>query len=142
MRSGTLHVYRGGTCSTDWTGSFRFTLTSNRASGSGMATLSSGPTCPFPLGQPQIRKYVFQVSGRQQGNTLLLSLSRFAQKGLGTIDYGGFALTIADRPAVVFRLALSGRTAHGSRTIHYVGPYGEDDSTSTNTMFATESPVA
>lgn len=142
MQSHTTHIYRGGTCSTNWTSVFGFTIAGSRVSGSGTASLSSGPVCPFPLGQPQIRSYAFTLSGASKGNTFLLRFGGFSKRGLGTIDYGGFALTVADKPSVVFAVHVAGRRAHGSRILRYFGPYGEDDSIASNSLQLIQQQVA
>ena len=90
MVSRTSRGYRsGGTCTTNWRTSLRLTVEgTGPVSGSGSATLTSGPNCPFVTGQPQLRRFDVKVGGSSRGNELDLHLT--AEPHGDGIDYGGF----------------------------------------------------
>jgi hypothetical protein len=90
MVSRTTRGYRsGGTCATDWRTTVRLTVdVAGSISGSGTATLTSGPNCPFVTGQPQLHRFDVEVGGSSNGRVLDVHLVT-DPRGNG-IDYGGF----------------------------------------------------
>jgi hypothetical protein len=98
MESHTSRAYRsGGTCTTDWRAALHFEVDGSGAiSGDGSAKLTSGPSCPFVTGQPQIHGYDLRLAGSLTGGRMQLEVSVVRPpKGSG-IDYGGFGAVFAD----------------------------------------------
>src|SRR5215210_542624 len=92
MTSRTSQRYSAGSCVTVWRSSMRIvTEADGLVRGRGRARLARDPRCPFPMSQPQIRGYEFEVGGRLDPDKgFLLSLERVEPTG-GIFEYGGFA---------------------------------------------------
>ena len=95
--------------------------------------LASGPLCPFPTTQPQVKRYDFRVAGAKKGAKLDLTFRGSQPEGMTGVEYGGFELTVAGRSRSV-AVAIHGRTARGRFVGRYSGVAGEDQSRSSNTI--------
>lgn len=106
MTSRTSQRYSAGSCVTVWRSSMRIVAEPDGlVGGRGRARLAGEPRCPFPMSQPQIRGYEFDVGGRldpQEGFRLSIE---GAEPTRGIFDYGGFA-----------SIAASGSTLEASLT--------------------------
>ena len=112
MVSRTTRGYRsGGVCATDWRTDLRVTVDAGGSvSGSGIATLTSGPSCPFVTGQPQLRRFGVEVGGSSDGKQLDVLLT--AQPHGSGIDYGGFDEAFQGGRKLVVSVSGSSATAH------------------------------
>ncbi len=121
MTSRTSQRYSAGSCVTAWRSSMRIVAEpEGLVHGRGRARLAGEPRCPFPMSQPQIRGYEFDVGGRldpQEG--FRLSIER-AEPTRGIFDYGGFASITASRSTLEVPLTridrARGRSAVRTRT--------------------------
>ncbi|MEX0756033.1 MAG: hypothetical protein WD206_08810 [Actinomycetota bacterium] len=95
--SRTSQAYREGVCRTSWAGALAFEVTTEGTlTGRGEAVLGGDPDCPFPLRQPQVRSYTFEIEGTVRGERVSMAWERFRAAGRGLVDHGGFGPTIAD----------------------------------------------
>ena len=121
MTSRTSQRYSAGSCVTVWRSSVRIVAEPDGlVHGRGRARLAGEPRCPFPMSQPQVRGYEFDVGGRldpQMG--FRLSIER-AEPTRGIFDYGGFASIAASGSTLEAHLTgidlASGRSAVRTRT--------------------------
>ncbi|HEY2803169.1 MAG TPA: hypothetical protein VGJ67_04550 [Actinomycetota bacterium] len=118
MVSRTSRGYRsGGTCTTDWRTTLRLMVdTAGEVSGSGTAKLTSGPSCPFVTGQPQLHRFDMSVAGSSNGKVLDVHLA--ADPHGNGIDYGGF--DEAFRDGRMLSIAASGDTASLHQVVRVV----------------------
>jgi hypothetical protein len=121
MVSRTSQRYSAGSCVTVWRSRMRIATGSDGVvRGVGRARLAEGPRCPFPMSQPQIRGYEFDVGGRLDPREgFLLSIER-AEPTEGIFDYGGFASVAASGSVLEAPLGGSerarGRSSFRTRT--------------------------
>jgi hypothetical protein len=132
MTTTTSQQYSAGFCTTDWRSGIELVVHRGTVRGQGRARLVGRPRCPFPTTQPQITGYAFSVtgsvrrsasgsvSGAGSADGFRLSLGAF-EPTRGIYDYGGFALTLADRRTTVDarlrgRHRAEGRTSSQTRT--------------------------
>jgi hypothetical protein len=116
MISRTSQRYSAGSCVTVWRSSMRIaTEPDGVVRGRGRARLAGEPRCPFPMSQPQIRGYEFDVGGRLDPNEgFLFSIKRAEPTG-GIFDYGGFASIAA--PASTLEAQLTGSDRARGRSV-------------------------
>jgi hypothetical protein len=112
MRTTSSQEYSAGFCVTDWTASIDLVVRGGDVRGRGRARLAGAPRCPFPTAQPQIGAYTFSVRGVRDVHGFRLSLGGF-EPAAGVYDYGGFALTLADRRTTVAAAAQDDERAVG-----------------------------
>jgi hypothetical protein len=121
MTSSTSQRYSAGSCVTVWRSSMRIaTGVDGLVRGRGRARLAADPVCPFPMSQPQIRGYAFDVGGRLDPERgFLISLER-VEPTKGIFEYGGFASIAAPGSVLEAQLAGSdramGRSVFRTRT--------------------------
>ena len=121
MTSRTSQRYSAGPCVTIWRSSMRIvTGVDGLVRGRGRARLAEEPICPFPMSQPQIRGYAFDVGGRLDPERgFRISLER-VEPTKGIFEYGGFASITASGSVLEARLAGSdramGRSVFRTRT--------------------------
>jgi hypothetical protein len=110
MTSRTSQRYSAGSCVTVWRSSMRIvTEGDGLVRGRGRARLAEDPRCPFPMSQPQIRGYAFDVGGRLDPERgFLISLER-VEPTRGIFEYGGFASITASGSVLKAPLAGSDR---------------------------------
>jgi hypothetical protein len=121
MISRTSQRYSAGSCVTVWRSSMRIATESDGVvRGVGRARLAERPRCPFPMSQPQIRGYEFDVGGRLDPQDGFLLSIEGAEPTEGIFDYGGFASVAASDSVLEAPLAGSerarGRSAFRTRT--------------------------
>jgi hypothetical protein len=121
MTSSTSQRYSAGSCVTVWRSSMRIvTEVDGLVRGRGRSRLEGDPNCPFPMSQPQIRGYAFDVGGRLDPERgFLISLER-VEPTKGIFEYGGFASIAAPGSVLEAQLAGSdramGRSVFRTRT--------------------------
>jgi hypothetical protein len=129
MTTTTSQQYSAGFCTTDWRSAIELVVHRGLIRGQGRARLVGRARCPFPTTQPQITGYAFSVTGSVRGSIsgsvsgadgFRLSLGGF-EPTRGIYDYGGFAVTLADRRTTVDaglrgRRRAEGRTSSQTRT--------------------------
>jgi hypothetical protein len=110
MISRTSQRYSAGSCVTAWRSSLEIVTDSDGdVRGGGRARLAGKPRCPFPMSQPQIRGYAFDVGGRVDPHEgFMLSIER-VEPTAGIFDYGGFASLAASRSTLKASLTASDR---------------------------------
>jgi len=132
MVSRTTRGYRsGGTCATDWRTRLHVDVGDlGQVSGAGTATLTSGPSCPFVTGQPQLHRFDVRVRGSSDGK--VLNLHVVADPHGNGIDYGG--LDEAFQKGGTLSLAISGNTAYAHSVARVVPPDPTDTAIARNSI--------
>lgn len=121
MTSRTSQRYSAGSCVTVWHSKMRIVAEPDGlVRGRGHARLAGEPRCPFPMSQPQIRGYEFDVGGRlDPQEEFRLSIER-AEPTRGIFDYGGFVSITASASMLEVPLTgidrATGRSAVRTRT--------------------------
>ena len=121
MTSRTSQRYSAGSCVTVWRSSMRIvTEVDGLVRGRGRSRLAGDPICPFPMSQPQIRGYAFDVGGRLDPERGFLISLDAVEPTKGIFEYGGFASIAASGSVLEAPLAGSdramGRSAFRTRT--------------------------
>jgi hypothetical protein len=121
MTSRTSQRYSAGSCVTVWRSSMRIvTEVDGLVRGRGRSRLEGDPNCPFPMSQPQIRGYAFDVGGRLDPERGFLISLEGVEPTKGIFEYGGFASITASGSVLEAPLAGSdramGRSVFRTRT--------------------------
>lgn len=121
MISTTSQRYSAGTCVTIWRSSMKLAIEpGGTVRGRGRARLAGKPRCPFPMSQPQIRGYEFDIGGRLDAQEGFLFSIEKVEPTRGIFDYGGFDSIAASGSILEVPLAGSdrarGRSALRTRT--------------------------
>ncbi len=96
INSATSHdLYVGGSCTTDWKTTIRFTVDAGGSvKGDGTASREGDLSCSFENPQINADTYAVKVTGSYADGALTLRLTATSSSPSGTSDYGGFEHTL------------------------------------------------